>query len=224
MRSTPMLAIASALVATTAGSKAPEVTGNPTNVTYKAEIATPNENGVIGTVAIYAEIPRSSNEVRNGTTVEYIFKLPEEGGPSTLSIHVNPVNSSGSCASTGACQIGDFSGKSGNKLYEYTAEEYNYYIAMDNLRQAHDPFISLVGGTPAFIGNRSIVVQAANKSRIACANFVLVTGSGRNGTGAILPTVTPTATPTATPTGAAAIDSASMLGLLGVLAVGAALL
>lgn len=160
-------------------------------------------------------------------------------------MHVNPVNSSGSCASAGAvfdpynagveppcnapytlekCQIGDFSGKSGNKLEEYTAEEYNYYIAMDNLRQAHDPFISLVDGTPAFIGNRSIVVQAADKSRIACANFVLVTGSGRNGTGATLPTVTPTATPTATPTGAAAMDSASVLGLLGVLAVGAALL
>lgn len=45
-------------------------------------------------------------------------------------------------------------------------------------------------------------------------------GSATNGTGVTLPTVTPTATPT----GAAAIVSGSVLGLLGVLAVGAALL
>ena len=45
-------------------------------------------------------------------------------------------------------------------------------------------------------------------------------GSATNGTGATKPSVTPTATPT----GAAAMVSGSVLGLLGVLAVGLTLL
>lgn len=46
-------------------------------------------------------------------------------------------------------------------------------------------------------------------------------GSGTNGTDGA---TRPTATPTATPTGGAALVSGSVMGLLGVLAVGAALL
>jgi hypothetical protein len=91
-------------------------------------------------------------------------------------------------------------------------------------------------------------VHASDKTRIACANFALVKsgsgggsasptggagsasptggagaggGSATNGTGT---TTRPSVTPTATPTGAAAMVSGSVLGLLGVLAVGLTLL
>ncbi|OBT69999.1 hypothetical protein VE03_00366 [Pseudogymnoascus sp. 23342-1-I1] len=251
MRSTLMLAVASALVASTVAGEAPKVTGNP-DVTYKAEIADSNENGVAGFVEITAGTDGT------GTDIEYEFKLPEEGGPFTFHIHVNPVNSTGSCASTGGhldpynagdspacdtsklafCEVGDLSGKIGQKL---PAGEISGRLA--------DAFTSLVEGTPAFIGNRSIVVHASDKTRIACANFALVKNEG-SGEGSASPTggsggsasptggagggsatngtttggTRPTATPTATPTGGAALVSASVMGLLSVLAVGAAAL
>ena len=76
---------------------------------------------------------------------------------------MNPVNSSGSCDSTGghldpynagtetkcdatnpaSCQVGDLSGKHG--AVEHTSLVINY----------EDAYLSLVEGTPAFIGNRS---------------------------------------------------------------------
>ncbi|ELR04811.1 hypothetical protein VC83_08495 [Pseudogymnoascus destructans] len=242
MRSTLMLAVASALVATSAASDAPKVTGNPTDVTYKAQIAPDNKNGVSGFVEIAAG-PQG-----NGASIKYQFDLPKEGGPFTFHIHENPVNATGLCASTSAhldpyhagekpacdtsklsaCQVGDLSGKIGDKLPSGAI-----------VGELDDAFTSLVVGAPAFIGNRSIVVHASDKTRIACANFALVNsaggsrggsasptggagggGSARNGTGATRPSVTPTATHT----GAAAVVSGSVLGLLGVLAVGAALL
>ncbi|KFZ11024.1 hypothetical protein V502_07792 [Pseudogymnoascus sp. VKM F-4520 (FW-2644)] len=256
MRSTLMLAVASALVASTAAAEAPKVSGNPADVSYKAEIATSNENGVGG----FVEVTTATGG--NGADIEYEFKLPQEGGPFTFHIHVNPVNSTGSCTSTGGhldpynagekpacdtsklafCQVGDLSGKIGKK-----------FPAGEIAGRFSDDFTSLVEGASAFIGNRSIVVHAADKSRIACANFALVksagpTGgngggsaspTGGNGGGSASPTggagggsgtngtdgaTRPTATPTATPTGGAALVSASVMGLLGVLAAGAALL
>ncbi|OBT84124.1 hypothetical protein VE02_07740 [Pseudogymnoascus sp. 03VT05] len=243
MRSTLMLAVASALVATSVASDAPKVTGNPTDVTYKAEIANDNKNGVSGFVEITAG-PQG-----NGADIKYQFNLPTEGGPFTFHIHENPVNSTGLCASTGAhldpynagekpacdnskpasCQVGDLSGKIGDKL-----------PSGGIAGELYDAFTSLVVGAPAFIGNRSIVVHASDKTRIACANFELVNsagsgsgggsasptggaggGSATNGTGTA---TRPSVTPTATPTGAAAMVSGSVLGLLGVLAVGLTLL
>jgi hypothetical protein len=37
-----------------------------------------------------------------------------------------------------------------------------------------DEYLSLVPGTPAYFGNRSIVVHYANKTRITCANFTTI--------------------------------------------------
>ncbi|KFY74832.1 hypothetical protein V499_05168 [Pseudogymnoascus sp. VKM F-103] len=244
MRSTLMLAVASALVATTVASDAPKVTGNPTDVTYKAQIADDNKNGVSGFVEIAAG-PQG-----NGADIKYQFNLPAEGGPFTFHIHENPVNATGLCASTGAhldpynagekpacdttnlaaCQVGDLSGKIGDKL-----------PSGGNTGELDDAFTSLVVGAPAFIGNRSIVVHASDKTRIACANFELVNSNGGgagSGGGSASPTggaggggsatngtaTRPSVTPTATHTGAAAVVSGSVLGFLGVLAVGAALL
>lgn len=163
---------------------------------------------------------------------------------------MNLVNSSGSCESTGghldpynvgktpcdpanpkACQVGDLSGKFGP------------VEGSDDIVSFTDKFTSLEPNTPAFIGNRSLVVHAADGSRIACGNFVLLnsgngnggvsatpTGTGggakpTNGTGnggGVSPTIT--AVPTATPTGGAVKLTQSALGLLGLLAVGVALL
>jgi hypothetical protein len=109
-------------------------------------------------------------------------------------IHDLPVPSGGNCTETKAhldpyargedppcsannpssCQVGDLSGKHGTipSLPGFSA---NYT----------DKFVSLIPGTPAFFGNRSIVLHYANKTRIACANFHQVehnsTSSG-NGT------------------------------------------
>lgn len=192
---------------------------------------------------------------------------PPTNIPPAFHIHVNPVNSTGSCASTDGhldpynagekpacdaskpadCQVGDLSGKIGKK-----------FPAGEISGRLPDAFTSLVVGAPAFIGNRSIVVHAADKTRLACANFVLVKGgegsagptggngggsassTGGSGGGSASPTggagggggsatngtgsTRPSVTPTATPTGAAAMVSGSVLGLLGVLAAGAALL
>ncbi|KFX97552.1 hypothetical protein V490_02732 [Pseudogymnoascus sp. VKM F-3557] len=247
MRSTLILAVASALVATSAA-EAPKVTGNPAGVTYKAEIPTGNANGVEGSVEI------TSGKNGDGTDIAYTFSLPKEGGPFSFHIHVNPVDSTGNCTSTGGhlnpynasdepcdtdsledCEVGDLTGKLGSKLQS----------GETNGRTA-DAFTSVVEGTPAFVGNRSIVVHAADKSRLACANFALVKGdggegsagpTGGNGGGSASPTggagggsgtngtaTRPSVTPTATPTGAATMVSGSVLGFLGVLAVGAALL
>ncbi|KFY24069.1 hypothetical protein V493_05462 [Pseudogymnoascus sp. VKM F-4281 (FW-2241)] len=179
MRSTLMLAVASALVASTAATDSPKVAGNPKGVTYLAEIATDNENGVSGSVEI------TSAADGNGADIEYKFTLPEEGGPFTFHIHENPVNSTGSCASTGghlnpynagkkcdtknlaSCEVGDLSGKIGEP-----------FPAGDVSASLADAFTSLTPGNAAFIGNRSIVVHADDTTRIACANFVLVNSDG----------------------------------------------
>lgn len=86
------------------------------------------------------------------------------------------------------------------------------------------------------MGNRSIVLHATDKSRIACANLKLVnkegggasagptggvSGSSTNGTS---DATRPTATPTATPTGGAGMVAWNAFGLVGVLTVGAALM
>ncbi|KHN94026.1 Cu/Zn superoxide dismutase-related protein [Metarhizium album ARSEF 1941] len=110
--------------------------------------------------------------------------LPEEGGPFLYHIHVNPVPSDGNCTKTLAhldpykrgetppcnasapqtCQVGDLSGKYGEVKNDPFVDEYL------------DPYSSLDEGTEAFMGNRSIVVHFANKTRITCANLERIPG------------------------------------------------
>lgn len=55
-----------------------------------------------------------------------------------------------------------------------------------------DPYISLAPNTPAFAGNRSIVVHFANKTRITCANLIpLAAADEMNCTTAANTTTTP---------------------------------
>ncbi|KID63600.1 Cell surface Cu-only superoxide dismutase [Metarhizium brunneum] len=109
--------------------------------------------------------------------------LPKEGGPFLYHIHEDRVPADGNCTKTLAhldpygrgedppcdsrakdsCQVGDLSGKYGQPK---RGLEIWYF----------DNYTSLAEGTPAFLGNRSIVVHFANKTRITCANFEKLSG------------------------------------------------
>ncbi|KAI1399339.1 superoxide dismutase [Hypoxylon fuscum] len=154
----------------------------------------------------------------DGVGVNYqvsFSNLPSEGGPFIYHIHVAPVPEDGNCTSTLAhldqyirgedpscdstrpqsCQQGDLSGKYGkiNGSAPYTAS-------------FHDPYTSLTEGAGAYIANRSVVFHFANKTRISCANFsVLSTNSTPttypSGTGGS--SATPTSSPSIPVTAAA---------------------
>ena len=55
---------------------------------------------------------------------------------------------------------------------------YRFHKILTNTMPSYvDRYISLIAGSGAFAGNRSIVVHLANKTRIACANFVPYTNA-----------------------------------------------
>ncbi len=142
---------------------------------------------------------------------------------SAYHIHVNPVNTTGSCASAAAhldpfirgekppcdptapqtCQVGDLSGKYGK-------------ITSDPFTMSYvDPYASILPGIGAFFGNRSVVVHYANTTRISCANFALVSGSAPTSTTGS--NVTTTGKP-AIFTGSASGIAASLISVFGVAA------
>ncbi|KAJ0168485.1 Cell surface Cu-only superoxide dismutase [Colletotrichum tanaceti] len=121
----------------------------------------------------------------DGKGVEFKVKfsnLPKEGGPFAYHLHVDPVPADGNCTKTLAhhdpfirgeathcdaskpetCQVGDLSGKHGAVSGDYEKT----YV---------DPYLSIVEGPGSFFGNRSFVFHFANKTRISCANFKLIT-------------------------------------------------
>lgn len=106
---------------------------------------------------------------------------------SAYHIHVNPIPEDGNCTAAGGhldpynvtdayqcspetppetCQIGDLAGKHG-KIDTSTFQTASYQKAYPDL------FLSTTKDTTAFFGNRSIVVHAANGTRLNCGNFVL---------------------------------------------------
>lgn len=120
-----------------------------------------------------------------------LSNLPKEGGPFSYHLHVAPVPEDGNCTETlahldpfirgedppcdpdtpEACEVGDLSSKHGKADSDPFEATFN------------DPYASLVEGTGAFFGNRSLVVHFANKTRITCANFQEVTDGGEGGEG-----------------------------------------
>ncbi|KAI1386590.1 superoxide dismutase [Hypoxylon trugodes] len=132
----------------------------------------------------------SAKSGADGSGVDYevsFSNLPKEGGPFIYHIHVAPVPTGGNCTETLAhldqfirgedpacdssrpqsCQQGDLSGKYGkiNSSDPFTAK-------------FHDPYTSLSEGVGSYFGNRSVVFHFANKTRITCANFSVVSGNG----------------------------------------------
>jgi len=124
------------------------------------------------------------------------------GGPFMYHIHEKAVPSDGNCTGTGAhldptgrgetpacdatnpksCQVGDLSGK-----------HTTCATIPGCSKNFTDQYLSLTPGNAAFIGDKSIVIHYANKTRIACANFVM----GTNGSGGNNNNVTSSGTPTA---------------------------
>ncbi|KAK4891656.1 hypothetical protein LTR27_009827 [Elasticomyces elasticus] len=194
-------ALAILLPATLAQSTiAPEVTGNPGGAQYIATL--PNNGSLPNGNVVVSSMPDG-----NGVNVQIsINNLPPSGGPFLYHIHVNPVDSAGNCTTTGAhldpynvteavtcnaskpedCQVGDLSGK-------------HYKINGTSLTAGYvDKYISTQPGTPAFMGNRSIVIHFANKTRITCANFTI---PGQYSPSAIGNGVSSVVIPVAGPTG-----------------------
>ncbi|KIW18755.1 hypothetical protein PV08_03044 [Exophiala spinifera] len=173
---------------------APVTENNPTKATFQAifQVDKPIQGQITGV----------SSE--NGTGVNFnvnFFNFPDASiGPFSYHIHVYPVPEDGNCTATGGhlnpytrgetppcdayepstCQCGDLSGKHGpiNK----TATEKNFQVTYLDLYLSTDP------ESLAYFGDRSVVVHAANGTRLNCGNFTQqvptnVTSGNSTGTG-----------------------------------------
>ncbi|RMZ88408.1 hypothetical protein DV736_g4370, partial [Chaetothyriales sp. CBS 134916] len=154
---------------------------NPWRVSYQATLQAdkPVQGSIVGVSG------------GNGTGVNLavnFFSLPDDAGPFEYHIHENPVPSNGSCDTTGehldpfnateippcspqspsACQVGDLSGKH-CKINEAGLVSIAFFQT-----QYLDLYLSTNNNNVAFFGNRSLVVHAANGTRLNCGSFVLV--------------------------------------------------
>lgn len=102
-------------------------------------------------------------------------------------IHVNRVPEDGNCYATGGhldpykrtdtppcdinapetCEVGDLSGKHG-PIWAANGQSFDILYT--------DFFISNEAGSPAYFGDRSLVVHAADNTRLNCGNFEVVDG------------------------------------------------
>ncbi|KAL1585257.1 hypothetical protein WHR41_05876 [Cladosporium halotolerans] len=154
---------------------APVVEDNPIGMQYIAILPDKSDSAIRGAVAV------NSNANGTGANVQIsISGLPDKGGPFTYHIHKCPVAGL-NCTTAGShldpygatdtppcdpsqpdkCEVGDLSGKHGKMNGPSFAANYV------------DAYISTAEGTPAFVGNLSVVVHAADKTRLTCANFKL---------------------------------------------------
>lgn len=92
----------------------------------------------------------------------------EDGDCATTLAHLDPFirgeNPGCDADAPQTCEVGDLSGKHG-KIPTSDPFEATF----------NDPYATLKEGLGAFFGNRSLVLHFANKTRISCANFQLVT-------------------------------------------------
>lgn len=103
----------------------------------------------------------------------HVAPVPEDGNCTQTLAHLDPFirTDDPPCDSESpeTCEVGDLSSKHGK------ADSDPFELTFN------DPYASLVEGTGAFFGNRSLVVHFANKTRITCANFVEVADGGDGG-------------------------------------------
>lgn len=141
---------------------------------------------------VTGDITISSSPSTPGVMVNVNFRgFPSETmyGPFVYHIHNLPVPADGNCTATmghldptnrgeyypcnaadpASCQVGDLSGKYGN----ITASDFVVSYA--------DSFLSTDPSSPAYFGDKSVVIHTSNVTRITCANFMMM-GSGMNGT------------------------------------------
>ncbi|EXJ77755.1 hypothetical protein A1O3_09984 [Capronia epimyces CBS 606.96] len=165
----------------------------------------------------------------NGTGVNFninLYDFPDAAmGPFKYHIHELPVPQDGNCTGTGGhlspygrndtpacdasqpgtCQPGDLSGKHG--AISDTAREKSFQVTYLDLYLSTNP------RSASFFGNRSVVVHAANGTRLNCGNFTQQLAQNATGTGGT--STTTTTGGTTTPTGAGqALAAASEIGLV----------
>lgn len=117
-------------------------------------------------------------------------------GPFVYHIHAKPVPADGNCTAAAGhldptnhgeyypciptdpanCQFGDLSGK------------YGSISTPDFVASYADPFLSTDPSSPAYFGDKSIVIHTNNATRITCANFMMM--GGGNGTTGLMPSGT----------------------------------
>ncbi|KAL6866668.1 superoxide dismutase [Trichoderma novae-zelandiae] len=181
MRPFGFLAVLStALFGCAAAKDAPVVVDNPQGVELKATL--PKKPFFAGAALegnVKGFVSATAAPAGKGVRFKVQFEnFPKSGGPFLYHIHEEPAVN-GNCTSTLAhldpyhrgetpacdssqpqtCQVGDLSGKYGKITSDPFVAEY------------FDLYTSLQPGSPAFFGNRSIVVHYANKTRLTCANF-----------------------------------------------------
>ncbi|KAH6610597.1 cu [Trichoderma cornu-damae] len=188
MRSEILVTFSAAILSYVAAQDAPVVSGNPHGVEYKAALPKQpffSDAALAGNVKGYVSAVAAPGGKGVKFTVQF-ENFPKEGGPFLYHIHEMPATN-GNCTSTLAhldpyhrgetpacdaskpetCQVGDLSGKYGKINSDpYLAEYFDLYT-------------SLRSDSPAFFGNRSIVVHYANKTRLTCANFAKLPVSGQ---------------------------------------------
>ncbi|KAM5355905.1 hypothetical protein ACJ41O_002551 [Fusarium nematophilum] len=198
------------------GQNAERVLDNPPGVPYKAVLPKEpwfKDAALDGNAK--ASISAMATDSGNGVRFKVKFSnLPKEGGPFTYHIHAEPVPDDGNCTKTlahldpfergqetpcdakdpASCEVGDLSGKFGAIESDPFEDEYV------------DHYASTKEGIGAYFGNRSFVLHYANKTRLTCANFVLMIDDRATNESysapAYLPTPTETKNPeTETPTG-----------------------
>jgi len=187
-------------------------TNNPEGAYYIAVLPNLENTNIRGAVVA------STTPDRTGVSFQVTLNgFPTDGGPFLYHIHEHQVPTDGNCTATGAhldplvrgeipscdaslpmtCQVGDLAGKHGT--INDTSFSANYI----------DDYASTAPSNAAFVGNRSIVVHFANKTRITCANFEVYNSSTSNGT--LVNTNSSTAGPTAS-AGAGSGTSGSSTG------------
>ncbi|THV88395.1 hypothetical protein D6D27_07300 [Aureobasidium pullulans] len=182
---------------------------NPAGVAYIASLTPTSKSNISGNV-----LALTSSDMVGVNFQIALTGLPSEGGPFLYHLHDYPVPADGNCTATGAhvdpfvrgeapvcdpaspatCQVGDLSGKHGKSTNETFSATYV------------DKYVSTVPGDGSFMGNRSIVIHFANKTRIACANFVDYT----NGTAGV--NTSSSANGSSSATGSSTRSSASQTG------------
>ncbi|PLN84373.1 superoxide dismutase [Aspergillus taichungensis] len=175
------LSATAATAAATDFPKAPVTTNNDPTIQLKAQLLERDNSTIRGQLTAFA-LPHN-----DGLKVFARFTGLPDGEPLKYHIHVNRVPEDGNCYATGGhldpykrtdtppcdinapetCEVGDLSGKHG-PIWAANGESFDILYT--------DYFISNEAGSPAFFGDRSLVVHAADNTRLNCGNFEVVGG------------------------------------------------
>ncbi|KAK5168040.1 Cell surface superoxide dismutase [Cu-Zn] 4 [Saxophila tyrrhenica] len=137
---------------------APTTHGNPQGAQYIAVL--PNDSPCSGSVIASSTIDGTGVGIQVS-----ISGCPSAGGPFILDPSNEETANSCQQSKPAMCPAGDLAGKHGSMAGPNFAANYI------------DPFLSTIVGSPAFVGNRSLVILASNGTALACADFSMNGGS-----------------------------------------------